>query len=320
MTQTKKGKIAVPTRKASAVEATTPSNPAGECKANTVPPDWILLGMRMGMDPKLAEKLRLFVVGPMNEGKTTFISSIPDNIILDFDDGAFAIPKGRAKRIHIKDYDHLKTVVEKLCEDAKNNRRMGTRVTFDTVDEFVALIKRQLEHEKKTEDITEFGQKGHGYNLILNRMWRFVVDLGQAGYAWTFLGHLTSKIEYNPITKKDEAKVREAIYPGIARRIRGQADFKITIYCIPKIVKKEKERMLPDGRLVPVPAGSKTVKTYYANVLTNESAKDSYPGDNKARGVVGMAEKFELPLVGGWDKFKSLYAEAVEETRKLDQS
>lgn len=289
------------------------TNPTADCTPNTVPivpDDWATLGAESGYNPKPAEALRLFIVGPSGEGKTTFDSSIEENIILDFDDGANACPGSRSVRIRIRDYDHLDTVIDKLVADAKAGKRRWRRVSYDTLDEVVALIKHRLEQEKKVEDITEFGSQGHGYNLILERLWSKVLDLEQAGYSWAFVGHMRTKTEVDPVTKKEVTKIRESVYPGVAKKILTKADFKLTIYSLPQTIEKTKKQALPGGKVIEVPAGSETKVTYFLDSMTTEAR------DNKSRGVPTMERKFELPLVGGWDVFKTKYEAAVEAAKK----
>jgi len=289
-------------------------NPTVETKPNvvpTVPSDWAAFGAKSGYDPKPAEALRLMVVGPSGEGKTTFEASIPDNLILDGDDGANAVPGSRAVRVHVRDYDNLKATVDKLVADSKAGKRHWRRVSWDTIDEFIGMIKHQLEKEKGCEDITEFGSQGHGYNLILERYWSFVLDLEQAGYTWAILGHMKTKTEVDPATRKEVTKIRESVYPSVAKKILTKADFKLTIYCLPQTIQLVKKQKLPGGQTIEVPAGSETRRVYYADTMTTEVR------DNKARGVPGMDRKFEVPLVGGWDVFATKYNAAVKEARKL---
>jgi len=288
-------------------------NPVADCTPNTVPiipDDWAALGVTSGYNPKSVEALRLFIVGPSGEGKTTFDSSIGDNIILDFDDGANACPGSKSVRIHIKDYSHFDAVITKFVADSAANKRHWVRVSFDTIDEVIAMIKHQLEEEKKCEDITEFGSMGHGYNLILERLWSKVLDLEQAGYSWAFLGHMRNKTEVDPTTRKEVTKVRESVYPIIAKKILTKADFKLTIYCLPQTVENKIKKVLPGGKVIEVPVGTTTKLTYYLDSMTTEAR------DNKSRGVPTMDRKFEIPLVGGWDIFKKKYEDAVEAARK----
>jgi len=292
-------------------------NPVVDTKPNevpVVPDDWAALGAEAGYNPKAAEALRLFIVGPSGEGKTTFAASIPDNLILDFENRADAITGAKSVRIKIKDYAHADAIVEKLKADAKKGNKRFKRVTIDTVDEFIAMIKHQIEEEKNVEDVTDYRSEGYGYNVILQRFWSKMQDLEQAGYSWAVVGHLKTKRETNPATGKSETKLRDAIYPSISQKVLNLCDFKMTIYCLAQVIEKKKAQKLPDGRVVEVPAGTETKQTYYADTLTTAQRS------NKASGVPTMERKFELPLIGGWDVFKQKYEAAVAvERAKYEQ-
>ena len=285
-------------------------------KPNTVPlvpTDWSLLGLVAGYNPKLASALRLYILGPYNEGKTTFAASIPNNIILDFEDGANAIVSPNSVRIHIRDYAHLGQVIAKLQEDAKSKNRRWDRVTFDSIEEYIDLIKHQLEVEKKVEDITEFGSRGHGYNLILQRAWSCVMDLEQAGYTWAVVGHQKLKTEFNPAKNKEETKIREAVYPGVAAKIKNKSDFQVTVYRLPRTIKSSKKMRTSTGQIITQPH-EETTNIYYASTFTSNR------GDGKARGVPTMDARFEIPLVNGWEVFRQKYDTAVEAARKEYES
>lgn len=291
-------------------------NPVVAAKPNTVPTipsDWAALGATTGYNPKLAEALCLYIVGPYNEGKTTFDSSIPNNIILDFEEGADGIVGTNSIRIHIKDYAHLDAVIKKLKEDSENKKRHWNRVSFDSIEEFVDMMKHQLEDEKGVEDIFDYGSQGHGYSLVLQRVWSKIMDLKQAGYTWAIVGHQKIRTETNPVTKKEETKLREAVIPSIANKIKNRADFQLTVYCITKSIELKTKKKLPDGRLIEIPAGTETRKIYYVDCLTTNR------GEGKSRGVPDMDTKFEVPLVGGWEAFRKRYNTAVEAAKKKYQ-
>jgi len=288
-------------------------NPTVGCTANTlpaIPDDWAALGAATGYDPKLARDLRIFAVGPSGEGKTTFINSIPDNLILDFDGGANASPGSIATRIPVPDYERLEAIIAKLLADAKANCRHWHRVTFDTVDEDVSLTKKQLEREKQVDDITEFGSLGHGYNLILGRLWSKVRDLEEAGYTWAFVGHLKTKTEVNPVTKKEETKLREATYPCVAKKILTRSDFKITIYKMLQTTDVVEKKNIPGRGIISVKTGTAQKDVYFLDTMTTDAR------DCKSRGVPTMPRKIEIPLVGGWAEFEKQYNAAVEVARK----
>ena len=285
-------------------------NPTGACMPNTVPNDWAALGATTGYNPRTAEQLRLFINGPSNEGKTTFVNSIPDNLIFDAEDGARASPGARATRILVPGYDQFVTYTDKLVTDAKAGKKAFQRITFDTTDVFVEMIQKQLEREKQVEDITEFGSQGHGYNLIGGRLWSKVRDLEEAGYIIAFVGHLRTKTEVNPITKKEETKLRDATFPSIALRIRKWSDFKLTAYKKLETKKVTAKRNIPGRGLIDVEVGSETTPAYFINTSTTEVM------ECKARGVPTLEQTFKVPLVGGWDVFAEKYNAAVEEARK----
>jgi len=275
-----------------------------------IPDDWAALGAATGYDPRKVEDLRLWVVGPSGEGKSTFLSSIPGNIILDFDIGAEGIPGSKAIRIPIGSYDHYMAVTDKLIADAKNNRKIGVRVTIDTVDEWVSLITNQLQREKGVEDITEFGSQGHGWALIRDRCWSRLRDLEEAGYTWACVGHLTTKTETSPVDKKDRTVLRAVVFPSFAKKITTKCDFKLTVYCMLHSEEKTKKKKLGDGRVIEVPDGTITTRKYYVDSFTTAEK------EGKSRGVPTMERKFEIPLIGGWDIFANKYNTAVEEAKK----
>lgn len=277
----------------------------------TIPKKWAMIGAKAGYDPKPAEALRFWNVGPSGEGKTTFLSSIPDNIILDFDGGAEACPGGRATRIYVESYDHYMQITDMLIEDGKAGKRDFRRVSFDTADEWAGMIINKLQEEKGVEDITEFGSAGHGWNMIKTRCWSRLRALEESGYTWACNGHLQTKEEYDPITKKARTVLRDSLFPSFSRKITTRADFKLTIYC-----KQESKTVTGPGRTT---SGGKKISgkksttvsnVYYCNSMSTEEKK------NKARGAPDMDRKFEISLVGGWDVFKAKYDAAVESARE----
>jgi hypothetical protein len=275
----------------------------------TIPDDWAKLGLSFGYDPRLAEQLRLWIIGPSGEGKSTFNMSTPDNISLDFDGSAESIPGARACRVHVEDYEHYMAVTTKLIEDAKKGNRKFKRFSIDTVDEWVGMIINQLQTEKGVEDITNFGSEGHGWSLIRNRCWSRLRDLEQAGYVWSLIGHMTTKNETDPVNQKERTVLREAVFPSFAKKITTKCDFKLTVYCLPKMVKLTTKKEI-NGRPVDIPAGTKEVLQYFADSQT------TLRKEGKSRAVPSMSRKIEIPLIGGWDVFAAEYNKAIEEAKK----
>lgn len=303
------------TQKTTLPKVTTP--PAGNvplpATPNTVPKvpsDWAALGATTGYCPKLAEDLNIDVVGPSGEGKTTFISSIPNQIILDFDKGAEGIPGTRAVRVPIQNYEHYIQVTDKLIAEGKAHKRAFRRVSFDTTDEWVGMIVNRLQEEKGVTDITEHGSQGHGWAMIRERCWSKLRELQEAGYIWSCLGHMITKTETNPVTHKERTVIRDAVFPSMSAKIVRSSDYKITIYCVNKTVEKKEKRKTTGGQIIEVVAGSEVISKYYADIFTTVER------EGKGRGAPGMEKKFEIPLVNGWEVFKQKYNVAVEAAKK----
>ena len=275
-----------------------------------VPADYAALGVVSGYTPRPAEGLRFFIVGPTGEGKTTWVSSIPDTIILDFELGADAIPEARATRVTIGNYAHYDSLLTKLIADAEAKKKHYKRVVIDTGDEWMHMISAQLATEHNVEDITEYGSKGHGWGLIRTRCWKGLQALQMAGYSWTVVGHLSEKTITNPVTHQDMTVVRPVIFKSLAEQILRNSDFHATIWRSIS-TEQEMETVVAAGRKIQRPKKEqKIVKKWFFDCrsLDNRTGKE--------RGVPTMAQKFEVPLIGGWDSFVTEYNQAIEKVKK----
>ena len=278
-----------------------------------IPSDWRNIGVESGYKPKKAEDLNLWLVGPSGEGKTTFESSIPSQFILDFDNGAAGIPGTRSNRAYVKNYEKYMEITDKLIAEGLAGKAHWHRISIDTVDEWVGMIKNQLQKEKNVDDITEFGSQGHGWGMIRERCWSKLRELENAGYVWTCVGHLTTKNETNPSTHKERTVIRESVFPTFAKQITTRSDFKLTIYCINREIEKTKPRTLPGGQVIRVPDGTEQKSTYYLDSLTTAER------DGKSRGALTMERKFEIPPVNAWDLFVAKYNAAILAAKKQYQ-
>ena len=228
--------------------------PATPNTVPVIPSDWAKLGVQTGYNPKPAEDLNLYIVGPSGEGKTTFESSIPDTMILDFDKAAESIVGTRAMRVPVRNYEHYMQITQKLIDEGKAGKHFVHRISIDTTDVWVDMIKLQLQREKGVDDITEFGSQGHGYALIRERCWSRLQAIEEAGFVWACVGHMITKTETNPVTHKERTVIRDAVYPKFAAKIVTSSDFKLTIYCINKENRiKVPARKLSSGQIIQPP-------------------------------------------------------------------
>ncbi len=284
--------------------------PATPNTVPAIPADWADLGVVTGYNPKSAEDLNLYIVGPSGEGKTTFDSSIPDNLILDFDKSAESIVGTRAMRVPIGSYEQYMEITQKLIDEGKTGKHVVHRVSFDTTDEWLGMIVNRLQEEKGVDDITEFGSQGHGWAMIRERCWSRLRELEQAGFVWTCVGHMVTKTETNPVTHKERTVIRDAAFPSFAAKIVRSSDFKLTIYCLHKEIQKLTKKKLPGGQTIEVPCGTEMTSKYYLDSYTTAER------EGKGRAPTGMTRKFEIPLLNAWDVFKKNYDVAVINAKK----
>jgi hypothetical protein len=275
-----------------------------------IPADWAKLGVQTGYNPKSAEDLNLYIVGPSGEGKTTFESSIPDTMILDCDKSAESIVGTRAMRVAIRNYEHYIEITQKLIDEGKNGKHIVHRVSIDTTDEWIGMIVNQLQKEKGVPDITEFGMQGHGWALIRERCWSRLRELEEAGFVWCCVGHMITKTETNPVTHRERTVIRDAVFPSFAAKIVNSSDFKLTIYCINKEIEKKEERILPGGQKITVPCGTEMSSKYYLDSYTTAERQ------GKGRVAPGMTRKFDIPGINAWDIFVKNYNTAIEAAKK----
>jgi len=299
-----RGQVAMKPPQGNVVLAATPNT------VPAIPTDWAKLGVQTGYNPKPAEDLNLYVVGPPGEGKTTFESSVPDNLILDFDKAAESIVGTRAMRVPIRSYEHYIQITQKLIDEGKAGKHVVHRVSLDTTDEWIGIIVNRLQEEKGVEDITDFGSQGRGWAMIVKRCWSRLRELEHAGFVWSCVGHMITKTETNPVTHKERTVIRDAVFPSFSAQIVRSSDFKLTIYCINKEVEKKEDRVLPGGQKITVPCGTEMTSKYFLDSYTTAERQ------GKGRGAPGMNRKFEIPLLNAWDVFKKNYTVAVEAAKK----
>ena len=269
-----------------------------------IPAVYKQMGATSGYNPKAPEDLRLYMTGPTGEGKSTFVSSIPDSLILDFEDGARAVAGGQAARVKVQNWDHLEQIAKQLEKDGHAGKKPFRRITFDTSDEWVTMIESQLNKEKGVEDVTDFGSQGHGWALLRNRCWSLVRRLENAGYTWCIVGHLTQRNITDPITRKDITVTRPLVFGSLSKQMERNCDMYGNTYSL--TAKKQKTKVITvQGRpqTVPIPNSYTTENTYYLKIMA------------KVRGIPLLDEKIELQSTNGWGVFKDLYNASVKATQ-----
>ena len=298
---------------------------AVKTRPNEIPlPDkYVKLGLSDGYNPLPIEDARLYITGLSGEGKTTFVSSIPDAWVIDFEGGAGGIPGRRGKYFDIKKiaqetrqtrYDVYKLILDNLIADGKNNQRPCRRIIIDTQDAWVELMCRQLLKEKSTEkkvyeDIGEYGQKGHGHSLLQGRCRRVLGDLEDVGYTWAVVGHTKLVTMPDPMdSSKEVTFIRPILSVGYSGIVKRTSEIQVTIQS--KITKERKDREVK-GKIL---KGIDEVEVTKYRLFTRSTEKRATEG--KRRGVPSMPGTIEVPIVDGWMPLKEAYEAAVDASRK----
>lgn len=297
-----------------------------QVEPQTLPAAYTKLGVTRGYSPYPADQLRMFIVGPSGQGKTTFISGCPRNLVLDFEGGAPGVINPTSHRLHIPNYAALEAIVALLKQDARNPKRPFDRVTFDTIDQFTEMMNPVLaEQKRKTtkfdgDDITTFGGEGAGWAILKNGVWRIITELQHLGYTWTCIGHIT--VETKVIAGKSIEVPRPVLFPSFARLIGRNSEVFASIY---SRIGKKKVPITHGGKPLLDRDGSPQMRDGNENLVkvymdcTTIASEDNV-GTGKLRGVPTMTKKLELPdpLTGkyGWDTFVQVYNEAVASVKE----
>lgn len=291
-----------------------------------IPADYAKLGLMTGYNPRALEDARLYVTGLSGEGKTTFISSIPDSYLLDGEGGADGIPGRRglyfdlvkaARKQGKTTYEIYQMIIDKLITDGAAGKRPCRRVIIDTHDAWVEMMGRQLLVEKsaagvkKYEDIGELGMKGHGHSLLQGRCKNVIVALENAGYTWAVVGHLTRVIETDPVTYVESTKIRPVLSKGYVGPVVRKAELHITINS--RTTNEKIDITAPTGRVIKK-GGEKLVTRY--SIYTRPTEAKAMEG--KRRGVPQLPARMEVPMIDGWKVLKTAYDEAVKQSRNIN--
>ncbi len=281
--------------------------------------DYACLGVRSGYTPPDADRLRMFLIGPPGGGKTTFVASMPRTLILDYEDGAWGVPRSRAHRIVVREPQQQQKILDKLVADSRSPNRPYDRVVFDTVDQWVELnntdLAEQYSNNSRTiRDITQdYGTKGAGYNLLRKYSWSQLERLEKAGYSWVCVGHMSEKTL--SINDKDVTVLRPVLYSSFAQVLVRNCELFGGIHA-----ENETEPVYKEVRGKTIKAGEQSVIRVYLDVQSSGCQLSRQ--ESKTRGVPTMSRKIHLPdpmkpdAPLGWDEFVRHYKEAIAEVQQ----
>lgn len=141
---------------------------------------------------------RIVLYGPPKIGKTTLVSQIPHNIMLDFEGGSGAVDMARVEKNELSTYDEFLGVLQGLGEQEHN----FSAVTLDTADWLEALIFTEAARQHNKTSIADVPY-GAGYVTAQN-LWRQTLEIldylrEHKGIMPILLAHEQQKLYSNPM-------------------------------------------------------------------------------------------------------------------------
>ena len=290
-----------------------------------IPERYAALGVKHGFDPTDPANLRMIVESEPGHGKTTFLMSMPDVLVLDFDRACEDALSPRASYMHIPSWEHYVGVKAALLDDAKKGNRPYRRIGFDTVDNFMALLDAHLIADinerrpagKQLHTIYEFGEKGAGYSKMCGALLRELADFDRAGYPYILNTHMRLRI--TTIGEKQFIERRSSMAPMVMEALIKNTDIKARMSrSLDDVIQTTtKQISLPGGKTKTITSPTGEVKANIRYWLGLMPQKASEQDNDTKRRIPTLEGILEIPLVHGWDVFATAYAKAVENAKSL---
>lgn len=209
--------------------------------STTLTDSWKTLGAITGSQPPDLLDCRFFIYGKPKTGKTTFLSSFPETLIIDLEGGGHSVPNPAAARIWVPGYmdtdlttemreiarkrnrpiASLQAVLNKLESEAKAGTPAFRHIVFDSADSLQELVMIQMSKEKG-KDIREYGQ-GSGWGLMAERCVGLAQRLGRLGYGWSMTGHY--QLELVEVGGSNVEVCRPTITPKFYRTLGKEVEY-----------------------------------------------------------------------------------------------
>ena len=281
-----------------------------------IPDRYKRLGVKIGYAHTPASKLRMIFEGLPGHGKSQFLMSIPDLLVLDADNAANNAVTPRAARVPIRNYGDYEVIRDALIEDKKNGRSAFARVGFDTIDAFLRVLDEHLCDQittRKLNTILEFGEKGAGYAKLGAALIRELRKFDAAGIPWVIASHMLVKrtvLSDNTVLTER----RCAMAPTIMRMIFPYADVKARMFreVTREPVVTTKKFTGADGKEKTVETrdgGKETATVHHWLGLLPDGPKESEEALKRRIPPVKLGDDgmITVPLTDGWAVFEAEY-------------
>jgi hypothetical protein len=295
-----------------------------------IPQRYKQIGVRTGFSPTPAELLRMIIEARPGRGKTQFLMSIPDQLVFDFDRACEDAVGQRSTFVPISTWDEYSEVKALLLADTDPATRPFKRIAFDTADRFLTLLDTHLTEtinftrtkygKPPLNSITEYGDGGSGYAKLTAAFLSELRDFEAAGYPYTLACHMRVRTEkVGDITLQER---RCVMPPSTMEALVGMVDLKArmdrTIENSTDLVKEKKN--ISDGkggvRTLEIETKRTAPETKYWMMCMPSTPSEERDDDTKRR-VPTFEGGIEIPLIDGFEAFKTRYNQAVAKAATL---
>lgn len=266
---------------------------------------------------KPLNRLFTLLIGPPGEGKTTLLQSCPTGLLINLDKsstpgdhtivptctvwpsmngtGAFVDEQGREFGLT---WEAVRDVVTFLIQRAKNGEPRPTTIFFDSIGEWISLLKDFVRREAGKNDWHDLDGR-RGWDTVYDTIITTCNELLNY-YGVVIVGHLVNaKIPLGDdrFTIRPEMTITDAFY----KRLYGKFDM------VAAVAKERRTRTafvesppLPDGRKVPPKRVEQAVDEYIFCV-----DRADLSGIVKQR--VKMPSSIPFGMSGGWSAIEAEY-------------
>lgn len=249
--------------------------------------------------------LRFLLMGRVGVGKSRFVTSIPNNLVLDIEDAARQNPKPKSMAVVLQALDDVDRTVDNLVQIGQKASGIDY-VTIDTGDSLQYLEEEALAKRLDVPHVSDYGAKGAGWSRLAKNVTTKFSRLIEAGYGLIVTCHL--KEQLITVNKKEVTVVRPSMTGGVVGWFAAHSDFFGMV---------EKELVtIPEYRTITVGGKTKTIESGMTSVTKRFLRVDTPELDKEVKHRVEMPERVELSEYDGWSDFINVYDEAVKKAQE----
>jgi energy-coupling factor transporter ATP-binding protein EcfA2 len=271
-------------------------------------------GLRSGFHIPDAQATRLVVTGMPGSGKSTFLNSNPQALILDPEQGGDTVADPQAIRftpptsVTPDELDRAYVdLVDRVVNQAIKSSRDIKMIVIDSLDEFIDIFLTALCLRKGVSDPIDLKDgSGNGYTIVRKDIFGMLDRIHRAGLGWALVAHTRCRIIR--IGGEDRQQYGLAVSDSFKTATFQKCEHMLFVeHGIEQIEEPSKVRIIKGRR---IESKSKTTTKQVRKLRTRPGGlwQGSETADVKVR--VPLPNEIVLPASGGWDRFVAAYNDA----------